>query len=429
MLSVCLTVLLLISACSPLQGSDWPWWRGPFRNGVADGDQNPPLTWDADHHVVWRSEVPGRGHGSPIVVGNHVWLTAADESVQQQMLLCFDRTTGREHWRTVIHQGGLRKEGNRKATLASTTPACDGKHVYVNFLNSGAVWTTAVDLSGRIVWQKKVCDYVVHQGYGSSPAVYDGLVIVSADNKGGGAVAAFQADTGDLEWIHQRPGKPNYPSPVIMTLSGHDQVILTGCDLITGIDPRSGTVLWEVPGATTECVTSAVTDGQRIFTSGGYPENHISAVSADGSGTLIWRDNVRLYVPSMLIHDNHLFAVLDSGIAVCRETATGKTVWKHRLSGNFSSSPVLAGGRIYVTSESGTTYVYAASTERFRLLARNQLGDEVFATPVFCDDRIFNRIAHQEDGQRQEYLYCLGRSERSPKHTPTDRSSSEDRVP
>lgn len=400
--------ILFSAALTPLQSADWPWWRGPNRDGIADGNQSPPLKWSDTENVIWKAAVPGRGHGTPIVVGQRVYLTAADQEAQEQLLLCFDRASGKEVWRSIVHQGGLRIEGNRKASLASTTPACDGRQLYVNFLNDGAVHTTAVDLEGNLVWQQEISDYVVHQGYGSSPAVYKGLVLVSADNKGGGAVAGLNAETGDFVWKHERPDKPNYPSPVVMHVDGRDQMVLTGCDLVSSYDPLTGDILWEVEGATTECVTSAVTDGRHVFTSGGYPDNHISAVAADGSGKLAWRETIRTYVPSMLIHDDHLFAVLDAGIAVCRVAATGEEVWKARLSGTMSSSPVLVGDRIYVTNERGLTFVFEASTEQFRLLAKNQLGDNVFATPVICDSRIYMRVAHTTEDSRQEFLYCLG---------------------
>ncbi len=415
--SRCCRLLIVFGICSSVAAAgdftdhDWPWWRGPQRNGIAHPDQNPPLSWDDTENIVWKSPVPGRGHGSAIVVGDRVLLTAADHSVEQQLVLCFSRTDGRELWREVVHAGGFPTKGNQKATLASTTPACDGERVFVNFLNDGAVHTTALSLeTGKQLWQTKISDYVIHQGYGSSPAVYEELVIVSADNKGGGAVAALRADSGQPVWRRERPVKPNYPSPIILNIAGRDQLLLTGCDLVTSLDPLTGEPNWEVEGATTECVTSTVTDGTHVFTTGGYPDNHMSAVAADGSGRVVWRNKLRTYVPSLLVQDGSLYAVLDAGIATCRVAATGEELWKSRLSGTFSSSPVLVGDRIYVTNESGNTFVFEASPEEYRLLAKNQLGDSVFATPVITDSRIYQRVAHDTEDGRQEFLYCIGSS-------------------
>jgi outer membrane protein assembly factor BamB len=399
-----------LQAAEPIKvgPADWPWWRGPHRNGVA-ADQDPPLHWDADQHLLWRRPLPGRGHGSAAVIGSRVLLATADPATGQQALLCLDRETGAERWRTVVHEGPFSEEGNEKASFASSTPATDGQRVFINFLHDGAVYTTAVDLEGKPVWQTKITDYVLHQGYGSSPAIYGDLVIVSADNKGGGAVAGLDRATGEVVWKRQRPAKPNYASPIILTIDGRDQLLLTGCDLVTSLHPLTGEVDWEVAGATTECVTSTVTDGQRIFTSGGYPKNHLAAVMADGSGKLAWENTVRAYVPSLLEKEGYLYAVLDAGIASCWRCDTGETVWKARLGGTFSSSPVLVGQRIYATNEEGTTFIFAADPEGFELLAENPLGDSVFATPTICGDRIYLRGAERIDGQRQEFLYCVGR--------------------
>lgn len=393
-----------------LDAQDWPWWRGPQRNGVADPDQGPPLKWDESENMVWRSPVPGRGHGSAIVVGERVFLAAADEEAQQQMMVCFDRQTGQPRWTRVVHEGGFPEASNEKASQASSTPACDGRRVYCNFLNDGAVYTTALDLDGRQLWQTKISDYVLHQGYGSSPAVYRNLVIVSADNKGGGAVAALDGDSGEIVWKRLRPDKPNYASPIILALDGRDQLLLTGCDLVTSLDPLTGKEHWEIEGATTECVTSTVTDGKHIFTSGGYPRNHIAAVAADGSGRIVWENNLRAYVPSLLEKDGYLYAVLDAGVATCLKSDTGETVWKARLGGTFSSSPVMVGERIYATSENGTTFIFQATPKGYEPLAENQLGESVFATPTICGGRIYQRVAHEVDGERQEFLYCLGES-------------------
>ena len=196
---------------------------------------------------------------------------------------------------------------------------------------------------------------------------------------------------------------------MILNVAGKDQLLFTGCDLVTSLNPLTGKENWEIEGATTECVTTTVTDGKHIFTSGGYPKNHISAVAADGSGTVAWEETIRTYVPSMIVRDGHLFAILDAGIAMCRRCDSGEEIWKGRLAGTFSSSPVMVGDRIYVTNESGKTFVINGTPERFEILSTSTLGDSVFSTPTICGGRIYTRVAIQQDGVRQEYLYCLGK--------------------
>lgn len=387
---------------------DWPWWRGPTRDGIAPAGQTPPMKWGDTEGILWKAPVPGRGHGSPIVVGNRVILAAAEPDSQVQSLLCFDRKTGKQLWKTEIHRGGFEKKGNAKSTHASSTPASDGERVFINFLNSGAIHATALNLDGKQLWQTKVADYVPHQGFGASPAVYQSLVIVSADSKGGGVIAGLDRASGSIVWKQDRPKLPNYTSPIILTAAGKEQVVMTGCDLVTGLDPLTGKTLWETRGSTTECVTSTVTDGNLVFTSGGYPKNHVSAVAADGSGKVVWENKSRVYVPSMLVHGGHLYAVQDDGIAVCRKSDTGEEKWKGRLGGTFSASPVLVGEHVFATNEAGKTFIFKATPNDFELIGENQLGNEVMATPVFAGNRIYLRAAVKEKGGRQEYLYCIG---------------------
>ena len=390
--------------------NDWPWWRGPNRNGIA-ADQDIPLEWSETKNVLWKVNIPGRGHASATIVGDQAFLPTADHDRNLQLILCFDRNTGDKIWEQVVHSGGITKKGNKKASQASSSIACDGRRLYACFLSHAAIHTTALDLAGKILWQEKVSDYVVHQGYASSPALYRDLVIVSSDNKGksGGKIAAFHRTTGKLAWSHSRPSTPNYASPSILHASGRDQVVFTGCDLVTSFDPGSGDKLWEIKGATTECVTTTVTDGTHIYTSGGYPKNHVSAVRADGSGKLVWENKSRVYVPSMLVHKSHLYMMLDAGVAACCNSSNGEELWKKRIGGTFSSSPIVVNGNILVTDEAGTTSIFKATPDAFQMVGQNKLGDEVFATPAICGGRIFTRVAFHRDGKRQEVLFCLGK--------------------
>lgn len=390
---------------------DWPWWRGPNRNGIADDKQSPPLKWSATENVVWKTVVPGRGHGSPTVVGDQIFLATADQATEVQSVLCFERQTGKQLWQTEIHRGGFEKKGNAKTSLASSTVACDGDHLFINFLHSGAIYTTALTREGKQVWQTKVADYLVHQGFASSPAIYQSLVIVSADSKGDGAIAGLDRATGKIVWKVERPKVPNYASPIIMNVAGREQLFMIGCDLVAGLDPMTGKKHWEIKGSTTECVTSTVTDGKLIYTSGGYPKNHISAVHADGSGKVAWENGARVYVPSMLVHNGYLYAVLDAGIAMCWKCDSGAEMWKGRLGGTFSASPVLVGENIFATNEAGKTFIFKASSKAFELVGENQLGNDVFATPTICGGRIYMRVAFSSEGKRQEMLYCLGKGE------------------
>jgi hypothetical protein len=199
----------------------------------------------------------------------------------------------------------------------------------------------------------------------------------------------------------------NYTTPAVVQAGGRTQVVLAGCNLISSFDPATGKKLWELNGSTEECVTTAVTDGVRVFTSGGWPKNHTVAVLADGSGQIAWQNNTRVYVPSMIQKEGYLYAVLDAGLAVCWKSDTGEERWKERLGGDFFASPVMVGHRVYASNVNGKTFVFEATPEQFRILAQNQLGDEAYASPSICGGRIYLRVAKRGE-TRQEWLYCLG---------------------
>lgn len=407
---------LLLSSSSQIfaespSSDDWPNWRGPLHTGQADADQTAPVTWSNTENIKWSSRIPGKGHGSPIIIGDQVVLATSDDEAEIRFLVSIDRTSGEQNWITPIHTGKATPARNEKGTQASATPASDGERIYINFLHDGAAYTSAVSLDGELLWQTRITPYIVHQGYGSSPFLFEDLVIVSADNKSGGAIAGLDRSSGEIVWKHQRPKKPNYSSPVVYETSGSDQLLMTGCDLVTSLNPRTGEVNWEIEGATTECVTTTVSTNGLIYTSGGYPKNHLSAVRTDGTGEVVWQNGTRVYVPSMLIKDNRLYAVTDAGVAMCWDALTGEEIWKGRLGGTFSSSPILIDDKIYATNEEGLTYVFLASPDELELLAKNQLGEICFATPAVSRGQLFVRYAEMVDGNRQESLACIESNE------------------
>ena len=389
--------------------NDWPGWRGPDGNGIAEPNQSPPLHWSKTENVVWEAPIPGHGHSSPTVIGDLVVITTADTEAQVQAVLAFDRQTGELRWRTDVHKGNLDTKGHNKTSQASSTVASDGERLFINFLNNGGIHATALDFAGKQLWQTKISDYQTHQGFGASPMLHGPHVFFTSDHRGGGVLAALDRGTGKVVWEQKRPEKPNYSSAVVLHAAGRDQLLLQGCDLVSSFDPLTGEKLWEVEGATTECVTTMVTDGERVFTSGGFPRKHIQAVAADGSGETAWESNTQVYVPSMIARDGYLYALNDGGIATCFESATGKELWKGRLKGTFTSSLVLVGDHLFATNETGTTFIFKATSERFELVGENQLGDNrIFATPTICGSRIYMRITEGTGEDQRDLLYCLG---------------------
>lgn len=389
-------------------GADWPGWRGPTADGHAVADQSLPLKWSETENVAWRAPIRGRGHSSPTVVGERIYLTTADVATEEQLVLCFDHATGRQLWETVVHRGNLEKGGHRQASQASASVTWDGEQLYVNFLNDKAIHTTALDASGKIRWTQRVSAFVAHQGFGASPVVHESVVLVAADHRGGGRLAGLDKRTGKIVWQQERPPIANYATPAIVTVAGRKQVVVSGCNLIASFDPLTGRKLWEAPGSTEETVTTAVTDGHRVFVTGGYPKNHVTAIEADGSARVAWTNGTKVYVPSLLVRDGHVFATLDAGAVACWKSDTGEEVWREKVDRDFFASPVMVGSRIYATSLGGVTSIFEATPQKFALLAQNKLGDEALASPAICGNRLYLRHARKGD-TRQEFLWCVGK--------------------
>lgn len=377
---------------------DWPWWRGPLRNNHAQGDP-PPLTWSETENVVWKAAVPGRGHATPCVWGDAIFVATADEDEETQRLLCYERTSGKLRWSRVVHKAGF-LHAHSKNSHASATPACDGERVFVVFPADQGLWVTAVDFAGEIVWQTKAGDFSSQHGYGSSPAIYQSLVIVSGDNQGPGYVAALHRQTGEVVWRTPRDREPSYGTPVIAATGGRDQLLLSGQNQVKSYDPATGQERWSIAGSADVTANTAAWSDELVFASGGYPQSEILAIRAKDGSEVVWRNDLKVYVPSPLVVGERLFVVHDNGVARCFDSNAGDEIWTKRLGGDFSASPVLCGDQIFVPSEAGVMHVFRAG-DRYEEVARNKVADGGgFASPVICGGRLYLRTASN--------LYCIG---------------------
>jgi len=380
---------------------DWPWWRGPALDGKSR-DAKVSTKWSTTENIAWVVDVPGRGHSSPAVCGDRVFLTSADEQAGTQSVLAFDRKTGKDLWSTVVQREALPKK-HPKNTHASATPACDGERVYVIFVSGNEVRASALNLDGSIAWQKPVGAFKSEHGYGASPILYKSTVIVDGDSLEGSFLAAVDRKSGDVVWKIERPNigrHGNYGTPTIARVAGKDQLLLNGMSETTSYDPATGKQFWRVdgPAEVTAC-TIAVSD-RLVFSSGGFPEKELLAIRGN-DGTVLWRTKQGVtYVPSPLYHEGRLYVINDGGIATCFDAMSGKQIWQERLGGAFSSSPVLAGGKIYIANEAGKMYVLKAGP-KFEVLASNDLADGGFASPAIAGGQILIRTNTK--------LYCVGK--------------------
>ncbi len=389
---------------------DWPWWRGPTRNGIAAASRLPTRFGDGEN-VLWKAPIPGRGHSSPIVVAGQIFLATANESNQTQSVLAYDLASGRQLWKADVSQGGFPAKNHPKNTEASPTLASDGERVFVTFFHHQQVQLTALDLDGNTAWQKSVAAFNPRKyeyGYAASPVLYQDRVIVATEYDGASFLTAFDRRQGNELWRVSRPNNITFSSPVVAEVAGRDQLLISGSDRVCSYDPRSGQQLWTVPGTTSATCGTMVWSGNLVIASGGFPKAETIAVVADGSRTIAWKNNQKCYEQSMIVVDGYVYGLTDNGILFCWHATDGREMWRERLAGPVSSSPVYAGGHIYWANESGTYYVFRPNPKRFELVAENRLGSEAFASPAVSDNRILFRVAEGKPPGRQEVLVCVG---------------------
>jgi outer membrane protein assembly factor BamB len=389
---------------------DWPWWRGAFRNGFAAPTTKVPAEFGERENVLWKARVPGRGHSSPIVLDTQVILATASEPEQLQAVLSFDLKTGKLLWRTDLNQGGFPAQNHPKNTEASTTLATDGELLFVTFFHHQQVELIALQTDGAIVWRVPVGPFNPRRyeyGYAPSPVLYRSSVIIATEQDGESALTALDRKSGKQLWRTPRPRNISFSSPVVAAVAGRSQLLISGAGKVSSYDPDTGRSLWSVDGTTAATCGTMVWDNELVFASGGYPDSETIAIHADGSGRIAWRNNQKCYEQSMIVVDSYVYALTDKGVMYCWQASDGKEMWRERLAGPVSASPIFAGGLIYWSNETGSHYVFEPNPERL-LVRENRLGNDNFASPAAVGNRLLLRIGQRDDNARQEFLYCIG---------------------
>lgn len=378
---------------------DWPWWRGFDQTNVAT--TSAPTKWSDREQVVWKTEISGRGHGSPIVHQRRVVLATADEEAKVLSLLCLDRDSGDPLWQTELQRGGLMHK-SIKNSYASASAACDGHRLFYPWIADDALWLAAVDLDGNQLWKQEVAPFDSEHGYASSPCIYQSMVIVPSDNLGPSYLTALDRESGEVVWRVPRGSGGSYGTPVIASISGRDQLLLSGQDTVTSYNPSDGSIWWQCDGPGPSTIGTLAWHDNFAFATCGAPPMiaGVLAIRAD-SGVVAWQADAMANVPSPLVIGDRLLVTEDRGIVVCFSAVTGEQLWKERLGGNFSASPALAGDLVYLPNEAGRMFVFRVAPE-FELVTEVDLADGGFASPVIVEGRIYLRTNH--------HLYCIGDS-------------------
>jgi hypothetical protein len=404
--------LVVLALAAPVWAEDWPGWRGPRGDGTSS-EANVPVRWSATENVGWKVPIPGKGYSSPIVWGDRVFLTTCLEDQKNRVLLALDRGSGKGLWERVVLTAPLEKK-NPLNSYASSTPATDGNHVWVTFLEFPNVQVVCYDVEGKEVWRRSPGKLYSIHGFCSSVLLYKDMVIVSADQDATGAdrayIVALDKATGKERWRIDRPNRVrSYCPPVIFQAAGKPQMVLSGSKCVASYDPDTGKQYWIIDGPTEQFVASLVFTDDVFMVTGGYPTLHILGIRPDGQGNVtnthvLWHERKTPgYVPSPIAAGKSFFVVSDEGQTSCIEARTGKRVWQEKLGRHHRPSPVSAGGNLYFLDDDGATFVVKAA-EKFELLARNALGEECNASPAVSRGQFFIRTVKN--------LYCIGPGEK-----------------
>lgn len=395
-------VLMLVVACSTGRGADWPQFRGPSGQGVAEFT-GVPLHWSASENIAWKTELPGLAWSSPVIVDGRVYLTNAVETSPNSFslqALCLAARDGAILWEKPLFEHDGDVQIHKKNSHASPTPYVDQGRVFVHF---GPHGTACLSTEGEVLWKTDKLKYAPQHGNGGSPALVNGTLIICCDGTDDQYVVGLDAGTGAIRWRTDRDTAPSrgfsFSTPLPIDVDGKIQVVCPASDAVFAYDPATGDEVWRVQYEGGYSVVPRPVFAQGlVFVCTGYNKPKILAIDPRGSGDITdtnirWTlDRGAPHNPSPLVVGGELYCVSDRGIATCVDIKTGEIHWQERLGGNFSASPTYADGRVYFQDEEGTTIVVRAATE-FEELARNQLTDgaRTFASFGVQDGTLFVR--------------------------------------
>ena len=408
-----LTLLAWATLASEKSPGHWPSFRGPLHTGVAPGS-DPPIEWSDERNILWKVELEGRGHASPVVWGDRIYILSAvrvkPTHIHRFTVSAHDLATGKRRWSTVVREEVPHESLHSTASQASASPVTDGKHLWAFFGSRGLY---CLDTQGRIVWQVDLGTQATRNefGEGASPVVHGGLVVVNWDHEGESFIVGLDKRTGEERWRVDRDEPTSWSTPLIVRDGERDVVVVSAANRVRGYDLDSGQELWSVAGLGLNVVPTPVADEQTVWVMSGWREAHGMAVRYAGArGELTGTDRVAWetgrglsYVPSAVLVDGRIFFYQRfTGILSCYELLTGEACYEQQRIEGFESiyaSPVAAAGRIYSFSRDGSAVVLRAG-KSFEVLARNRLDDVFNATPAIVGDSIILR------GDR--YLYRIG---------------------
>ncbi len=434
---ICLAAAGLAVFTEKTRAANWPQWRGPDGSGISS-EKNLPSEWSPTKNIKWKTAIDGRAHSSPIVWGNRVFLTTAVEgpvvpgakAVKHTVeggkeflhpdsvgadrkhsfkVIALDRESGKILWQSTAWEGTPYDNRHRKSSYAASTPATDGKLVYAFFGTEGLY---AYDFKGKLAWKAQLGNLgTVGMGTGTSPILFDNLVIVQCDEENGEAsfIVALDKKTGKEVWRTQRKVQVSWSTPLLVRTATRAELIASGTEAVIAYDPATGKELWRHKGVESNAIPSPVANNQMVFLVAGFPAKIAMAIRLGQNGDLTGTPNVpwtyakgTAYVPSPILYGDYLYLTTDRGILTCLDAMTGAVKYEGGripIPATFTASPVAFEGKILMTSEDGDTFIVKAGPKH-EILGTNSVGEPVYASPAIADGRIFIR------GEKN--LYCIG---------------------
>lgn len=423
--------------------ANWPQFRGPDASGIGDGAPTP-VEWDVESgkNIKWKTEIPGLAYSCPIVWGDRVYLTTAvstaeketvrvglygdimpinDETEHEWRVLCLDKNSGSILWSEVAHKGVPKIKRHPKSTHANSTPATDGKHVVAFFGSEGLY---CYDTDGKLLWSKDLGTldagfYMVPNaqwGFGSSPIIYDGKVIVQCDVQKNSFLAAFDVNDGKELWRTPRTDVPTWGTPTIWTAGGRTEIVVNGYRQMAGYDPATGRELWTLAGGGDIPVPTPVAGDDLVYLASAHGSvAPLFAVKPDASGDISLPEKERsseavawsqrrngAYMQTPIVYHGLLYSCRDNGALNCYDPETGKLQFQKRITSGFTgftASPVAADGKLYFAGETGDVVVVKAGPDP-EILATNKMGEITMATPAISNGVLFIRTQH--------HLFAIG---------------------
>jgi len=432
LLLIAATVASALSAVPTAQATQdyWPRWRGP--EGKAVGSGSYPDSWSPTERIAWKTPIPGRGHSSPVVWGNRIFLTTSIEGplvpgnkppvhlgwdmkpgyvhpdsvgsdhAYTLKVMAVDASNGKLLWERTVYDGPMYDDRHRKNTYASPSAVTDGSLVYF-FFESGGLH--AFDMDGNAKWKVDVGGIAkAGMGPGTSPILFENLIIIQCDQEmgeGGSFIAAYDRMSGKPVWKSERRNRRSWATPIVVTTDGRTELIASGAEAVIAYDPRTGTELWRTDGTKGHPIPSSATGHGMVYSFAGNAESSKMVLAyrpgplGEIEGTrVVWKyTRGTAYVASPILYGDYLYLLTDGGIVTCLDAKTGTVAYQGGrvpVPATFTASPVAFGDKILLTSEDGDTFVLRAGPTH-EVVRTNSVGEPVFASPALANGMVFIR--------------------------------------